>query len=72
MLLDRLPTDLTTAETEKVVAALDLILRNRRIRRRYKRLLGEGRSSVDAWVTLAEEFLLSERQIKRVVYEPDT
>lgn len=69
MILDKIPTDLSPAEAEKVAAALDLILRNRQIRRRYKAKKDAGKGSVDAWCDLAEEFRLSESHIRRIVYE---
>ncbi len=52
----------------RVIRALELALRNARIRRRFRQLRREM-TVMDACEALAEEFYLSPERVKSIVYQ---
>ena len=67
--MDEQDKEQTLLRSERILRALDLELRDRAIRRGFRRLRAENWLVDDAVRWLAEVFLLSESRVRAIVYQ---
>ena len=68
-IVDKIPQVLSTKEEQQIEQVLDMINRNRAIKSQYAMYRANGENQYNAFADLAEIHDLSERQIKRIVYQ---